>query len=179
MPACFYVLTFLTLQPIYVLTLLFSSGIDQVFIMETMEFDTLERIQISITIKDTGRQFVLMEALEADINRYKDLQLSKAKINEGEFAGIEGIHVTEASFLASCLYEKKDNGQLEQCDLDTVVSLPGRISKKLFKKLEHISGLDDDKSVEQIRKEMKTLQKKLDKMSDNKGELEDGNPLKN
>lgn len=132
--------------------------------MELMEFDTLERVCIKIHIKKENINYVLKEATEEDVNRYKDSQLSQSKIVDGEFAGLSGLHNTEALLLASCLFKVNADGLETPVGLQEVKQLPGRISKKLVEKLEDISGLKDNKTEEQLVKEIKKLEKKLEVM---------------
>lgn len=129
--------------------------------MESLVFDSITPKEVHIKIGEA--EYKLKEALEKQHIIYKDEQLRATKIKDGEFAGLEGMSAADSVFLAACMVQVMPNGNEAPVTKEFIRSLPLRVYQPLFDKLEEISGLKDNKTIEELTKEMDKLQKKIDK----------------
>jgi hypothetical protein len=120
-------------------------------------FDSLDLIEIPVKI--AGKDYVLIEADEDKVAKYRNA-ISRTYKTKTEGAGevremtSEGLADTESYLLSMCLFQFFD-GKRVSVPKEVIKKWPHRVSGKLFDKLEEISGLSakKDEKTEAERKE--------------------------
>ena len=130
------------------------------------------------------RDFVLKEAT-ADVARiYRNAQMRSTKLVDGKPAQIDGFADADLLLLHGCLFEVLQapaagaqpalppHGVLAK---SFISSLPNRVSRPLIAKCKHISGLNDDESIESLERQRKSLDEKIAQMrKERKGSSAEG-----
>lgn len=117
-----------------------------------LNFDSIERVQVEVTIGDD--RYVLKEATGDAACRYRNSILRATKLGpEGKPSSIDGIVDSEPLLVSLCLFTAEDN---KPVPLSTVRSWPNRIVKKLYETAEHISELKETEAGESAKNEQET-----------------------
>lgn len=141
--------------------------------IDSLDFTDLAPIELPVKIM--GRNFLLREASADAAVRYRNCLLRSTRMVDGKVSGIEGMADAEPLLVSCCLLELiiHSNGEtLKRAVTEgDVRRLPNRITAKLFEAAKRISRLDEDEKPEVIKKQIKALQERLEKMEP-KGEEE-------
>lgn len=139
---------------------------------DVMEFEDEELTEVQVKIGST--RFILQEANGDIVIQHRNNVLSYTKLNsEGGIASFSGIASAEPILISKCLYTTvpvdKDHpeGPVVKgglAGLAFVNNLRHRTMKQLFNRLKEISDMNDDESVEILKKQREELDKKITEM---------------
>ena len=127
---------------------------------ESMTFDSLSLIEVPVKIID--KNYVLREASEDAACRWRNSQVSGAKMVDGKVSGLGNLADGEPLLVSLCLFELvpevKQFPDGKPVPLQTVRSWPARVVKQLFAKAKEISGLSEgEESIEDLEKQQSKL----------------------
>lgn len=111
---------------------------------EKLCFDDLSLFEEIVSIK--GEDYILREASEDAICRYRNHNIRAARMVDGRVVGMEDLADAEPLLVSLCLYTTNKEGKShQQVALRTIRSWPHKVVKAIFARAKLISGLNDDK----------------------------------
>ncbi len=126
---------------------------------EPLVFTDLSPIEIPATIGD--KSYVLREATGNVACRYRNALLACTQLGpEGKPSKITGMADVEPLLVSLCMFEDGTKPVPQA----TVRAWPNRIVKSLFDRVKEISDLDEDDSLEGLKKERQTLDERIAKL---------------
>jgi len=115
---------------------------------------------IEVPVKFQGKRYLLKEASEGAQLEHRDgtLRAAKPNMETGKPTTMEGVGLVNAKFLASCLFEVTEGGQVP-VTVEVVLAWPTKVVKMLRDKLREITGLREEEDEVSIDKQIEALKK--------------------
>ncbi len=130
-----------------------------------MVYDDLEPKKVKVVL--AGKEYVLKEATEAIVVRWRNLQMKSANLKGGKLQSLEGMADREPVLVVLSLFEIKE-GREYPVSRSFVDSLRSRIVRDLFEKVVQMSDLEEGEkepeTEEELVEEIASLQDRLDKL---------------
>lgn len=158
--------------------------------VEGMNFDSLELIEVPVTIGDV--KYVLREADEGAAKAYHNARLHGAKVEDGKVAGLPiDLAGVPSLVLSRCIFRLNEDGKPfpDPVSLQEIVGYkerngvvhkgwPARIVKPLFKKLKEISELDDDEgTLKELLEQRRELDERIAKLENDAAKNEQSDTM--
>lgn len=149
----------------------------------SFDFTSLEPASKPVKVKTRDgevREYLLVEASEAAAVRWKNGCIRGAKMDDGKVTSVDLIADVEPRLVADCLVVVKNGvpqkdplGNYVTESLTEVLKLPPRVVEPMFNWIIEVSRLQPKPTADSLRKQIKSLQDKLQKMLVNTGGSED------
>ena len=137
--------------------------------VEVMEFE--DEGLVEVPVKIGANRYILQEANGDVVVQHRNAVLAYTKYNDqGNIASISGIASAEPQLISKCLYTTilVDPGvpdgpvvKGKLAGLPFVNNLRHRTMKKLFNRIKEISDMNDDESLDALKKQRDELTKKI------------------
>lgn len=132
---------------------------------EPMIFDDLTPVEVPVTVG--AKQYVLREANGDAAVKYRNAMLACTQISQDSKAvSIRGMADLEPFLVSLCLFD----AQGKSVTKNEILSWPSRVQKALFARAKTISGLNEEDTVESLKKEQKIIEEKLVKLEKKEGQ---------
>lgn len=136
---------------------------------DVMEFEDEELVEVPVKIG--ANRYILQEANGDVVVQHRNAVLAYTRYNDqGNIASISGIASAEPLLISKCLYttipadKANPEGPViksKLAGLEFVNNLRHRTMKKLFNRIKEISDMNDDESVEALKKQRDELTKRI------------------
>ena len=135
---------------------------------EALVFDSLDLIEVPISIKNDPTAYILREASGAAAAQYRNAVLSCSnETDKGK--NYAGLADTEILLVSLCVFTKGDNGDLVPVGLQKIKTWPNRITGAIFKQAKKISNLDLGETTKESLIEAKAeIEDRLQRMEQSK-----------
>lgn len=146
---------------------------------DKLDYDSLEPIEIPVFYKK--KTYILREVSEGGYGDYQNAIFKSFRVNEaGRPIPGEGMSESDTLLVSKCLYQADEQGHLRVSangdpdprwlvGLAVLKSWPRRVVKDLYQQVRTISGMDERRSPEEIKKELLKLQRDYDELAGTNG----------
>lgn len=138
-------------------------------LLEELVFDDLQPIEIPVRI--AGKQYVLREASTDAATKYRNAVLKSTRLDrDGHAMSLDGSADVEPLLVSMCLFEVNDKGETlnRPVNVSVVKTFPSKVTKELYDRVRAISGLGAEDTEEELEKEIKDLQERLEELREKK-----------
>ena len=126
----------------------------------SLDFSSVAEIEVPVKVRDST--YTLREASGEAAAKYRSAAAACMKMVDGKTVGISGIGEVESLLVSLCLFD--DKNKLVKREL--INSWPAKIVKALFERCKEISGLDEDASIESLKKQRDKLNEQIKTLED-------------
>lgn len=127
---------------------------------QPLVFDNIDLREVPVTI--AGQAYVL-KAADGDVAcQYKNMAASLYRLNQDtKETVIKGAGDLEPFLVSLCLYKVISESEKQKVHITHVKKLPPPVIKKLFDTAKKIGGLDEDVSLEALKKQKAEIEKQI------------------
>lgn len=128
---------------------------------DNLNFDDLTPIEIPFSYR--GKDYILREATGDAACQYRNAVATATQLADGKVSGIKNMADTEPFLVALCVRELLGDGKERVVTGVVVRSWPARVQRRLFKKIQEISELDEA-DLKELYRERDELDKRIAEM---------------
>lgn len=129
--------------------------------IDALVFNDITLIEVPVTI--AGKTYTAREANEEAAAKYRSAAMRGAKMGTDGGISVEIDGGIQALLVSLCLYEKVGDAE-RLVPIFDIRKWPARVVKPIFDLIKKISHLDEAETVEQIEKQITSLQNRLAKL---------------
>ncbi len=126
-----------------------------------LNFDDLTPVEIPFSLG--GKNYVLREATGDAAVQYRNAVAASTQLADGKVSSIKNMADTEPFLVSLCVWELLEDGKERAITGARVRSWPARVQRRLFKKIQDVSELDEA-SLQELHKECKELNERIAEM---------------
>jgi hypothetical protein len=134
---------------------------------ENFDFGSLQLIEVPITGPDR-KKYMLREASGDAVAKFNNARARCVRFQNGGMSAVDGQGDLEPLLVSYCLFEVYDTGEVatKSVPVAMVRNWPERVIRRIYDKAREISEIDQDGSLEDLKKQRDKLNEQIAKMEE-------------